>query len=439
MSRQYSDGQLRELSKSLPQLVLEALAAGDRRRVDQLLPQMAAAHATLHALGTATLARIWGKWLREQGEQRTTAMLDRIGRRMMEAYIEQWRSGLDAETIGDLLALYRHQIGADIGLEAADATALRFKLAPCGSGGLMLRRGFEQKMPQWYRRTEDGTPIYCRGCKSLQHALNEAAGAEVWRTDIDSAAVGNCRMTFRPRQAADSLFDDERIEEITKSRAQRALERTAAGDYAIEDLIEDQQYDWKPWHDAIMVWSEYTFAGCVEFGGMDYLQECLRECYDSAFSFIYSSMESFATDAERVFALAQSWHYHQGAFRLEEEEDRFVFILDPCGSGGRLLREEMHKDMFHYGTELAPLVAEPHDLTFQRRDFPLYCSHCSSGNRDQFAGNPLVFVIDGHAQLRRGMACRQYVWKKDAPRRIERRFLEQVGMTELIPLRQIDA
>lgn len=438
MTRQYSDAQLRAMSKSLPELAREALAAGDRVRLRRLLEQMAMAHATLHTLGSATLARIWGKWHREFGEERTAAMLDRIGRRMMEPYIAQWRRAEEQETIGDLLALYKHQVGAAITPVAQDGRDLELRLAPCGSGGVMLLRGFERKMPQWYRRCEDGTPIFCRGCKSLQNALNEAAGEVVWNTAIDGDSVGACHMSFRRQAGIGAVFSDAQLQDMTHSRAQRAIDRVDAGDYDIEALIDGQQHDWKPWHDSIMVWSEYTFAGCVEFGGMDYLEECLKECYDSAFAFIYQSMEQFASDTERVFALAQSWHYHQGAFRLEEEDDRFVFVLDPCGSGGRLFREEMHKDMFHYGTELAPIVAQPHTLTFGREQFPLYCSHCASGNRDQFNGNPLVFVVDGHAQLRRGMACRQYVWKKDAPRRVEKALLQQVGMAELIPLRSVD-
>ena len=105
-------------------------------------------------------------------------------------------------------------------------------------------------------------------------------------------------------------------------------------------------------------------------------------------------------------------------------------MLDPCGSGGRLFREEMTKDRFHYGTDLAPIVKEPHVLTFGRKDFPLYCTHCASGNREQFQGKPLIFVVDGHAQMLRGMPCRQYVWKKGAKPVVERRLLQQVGMDD---------
>ena len=440
MSRLFSEEQLKEMSKSLPQLAKEALHDKDYGRCHLLLQQMANAHATLHALGSATLARIWGKWHREHGEQTTVDMLDRIGKRMMEPYVKQLQEGREKETFEDLLAIYKHQMGAVISPALQQQDEVAFNLTPCGSGGTFLLRGYEKKYPEWHQRLEDQTPVYCRGCKSLQKALNDAVGDTVWRTEINQSVTGACTMTFHRRDKnAPPLYSAAELYQMTRTRAQQAIEKAGAGNYDIEALIENQQHDWKPWHDTLMCWSEYTFAACIELGGMDYLDECLRECYDSAFTFIYKSMESFNNDAQRIVALAQNWHYHMGAFRLQEEDDRFVFILDPCGSGGRIFREEMHKDMFHYGTDLAPLSQQPHNMTFQRKDFPTYCSHCASGNRDQFNGNPLVFVIDGHAQIRRGMTCRQYVWKMDAPRRVEQSLLDQVGMTQLIPTRQLDA
>ncbi len=431
MSKIFTHEELLELSKSLPQQALEALKAGKIGKLCHLLLQMSAAHTTLHFLGVATITRIWGKWHGDEGEEKTRAMLDRIGRRVMEPFITQFKAGKEKEMIIDILDIYKHHAGATIVPVAQDNVEIIFDLTPCGSGGINTLRGFEKKMPQWYTRCADGTPIFCVGCKSLQKAVNDACGEKIWTTEINESVPGSCRMKFRQvKTAGEQLFSANELYDVTRTRTTKAIEKVANGRIDIEDLIEDQQNDWGPWHDLMIVWNEYTFAACREMGGMDYLEDCLREGYDSGFSFLYTSMESFKTDAERVSALAQNWHYHQGKFRIEEEEDRFAFILDPCGSGGRLLREEMNKDMFHYGTDLAPMIAEKHDLTFQRENFPLYCVHCASGNRDQFSGKPLIFVVDGHAQMERGMPCRQYVWKKGARSRPELSLLIQVGMSD---------
>ncbi len=434
MARLFTDQELRELEKSLPQRALEALAARDVPLLSHLLLRMSTAHTALHYLGTACISRIWGKWHRDHGEEKTQAMLERIGRRVMEPYARQFMEGREKETIQDLVGLFKQQSGARVVPQAQADGEVVFDLAPCGTGGLNVLRGFEKTMPQWYRRFSDGTPVFCVGCKALQKSMNDACGTQVWSTEISSSVPGNCRLRFRQNATAgQTLFPRGELQSVTRTRAELALERVAAGNLDVAKLIEGQQYDWGQWHDTMLVWNEYTFAAAVELGGMDYLQDCLREGYDSGFGFLYASMEAFPSDRERVDALAQNWHYHQGAFRIEEEDDRFTFILDPCGSGGRMFREEMTKDRFHYGTDLAPIAREPHVLTFGRRDFPLYCTHCASGNLEQFQGKPLIFVVDGHAQMRRGMPCRQYLWKKGATPRVDPRLLQQVGMGDATP------
>jgi len=126
----------------------------------------------------------------------------------------------------------------------------------------------------------------------------------------------------------------------------------------------------------------------------------------------------------------QMWHYHQATFRVEEEEDRFAFILDPCGSGGRMYRSDMHKARFQYGIGMPCLTQEPANISFNRKDFPVYCTHCASSNRDQFEGNPFTFVIDGHAMKDPTSPCIQYLYKKAARREVSPEMLAQVGIPD---------
>jgi hypothetical protein len=52
---------------------------------------------------------------------------------------------------------------------------------------------------------------------------------------------------------------------------------------------------------------------------------------------IFLSRKIFGTD------ICNSTGYHGGRFRLEETDTEFVFTLDPCGSGGRLVRFGSYK------------------------------------------------------------------------------------------------
>jgi hypothetical protein len=167
MSRIFTDQELKELSKSLPQQAMEALKAGEIAKLGHLLLRMSAAHTALHFLGVATITRIWDKWHLEYGEKKTQSMLDRIGRLAMETFIKQFQEGKEKETITDIIDIYKHQAGAKIAPVAQENDEIVFDLSPCGSGGMNVLKGFEKKMPQWYTRFEDGTPIFCVGCKSL--------------------------------------------------------------------------------------------------------------------------------------------------------------------------------------------------------------------------------------------------------------------------------
>src|SRR5690606_26085665 len=194
MPRQFSEHQLHDLSKPLAQLALEAIAAGDNERCLDLLRQMAGAHAALHALGTATLARIWGKWYREQGEDATAAMLSRIGARMAEPYVHQLREGQVGGAIADLLAVFKHQMGTVIEILGQEGEALRLLLSPCGSGGSSLRCGFETDSLTWRTGFSHGAPVHCRGCTAVQEGVDQGWGKTVWRTEVSAEVAGDCNM-----------------------------------------------------------------------------------------------------------------------------------------------------------------------------------------------------------------------------------------------------
>jgi hypothetical protein len=419
--RLFSDAELAEFEKAPSQLAAEALAAGDLPRVTALLAEMEAGHKPLHVLGLHTLARMWGKYRALYGEARVDAALRFMAGRLVDHWAERWRAGETQATIAGLVAIYRNHAGAELDAEETVET-VTIALAPCGAGGMLIRQKWAERNPDLYAPFEDGTPVFCRGCKALQAAFNERCGAEVWRTEIAPDDSGACRMTFA-----------KPAEPLVRSRVAEAQERIAQGRTDIEELLPMQQQDWRPWHDFMLCWLEYSFAAFHDEGGYDLLHEIFLECYESVFYPRYAVFEQWS-EAERLQRSAWSWHYHMGRFRIVEEEHRFAFILDPCGSGARLFRGDVQEPPFAYGAPGAKLTKEPHMLSFGRTEFPLYCSHCAATNATQIDGLPLIFLIDGHAQLRPGMPCRQYLYKNGAPREVEARLLRQIGRDRVAPL-----
>lgn len=437
MTRQYTEAELADIAKPFEAHAIDALRRGDIRRVETLLEAMRQGPAGLDALSGHTLSRKAGKLRRDLGEGPARVALARIGAQLMRTWALQYSRGDERGAIADLVAIFREQGGAKLSPLRESDESVVLDLAPCGSGGRLERQGLPEKHPDWYGGWSDGVSSFCQICKACQGALNEAVGAEVWTTQ--KGPEGSCRLTFAKIETRGGiLFDETERVTLVETRLVRARAKLAAGDTDIEDLLEGQRKDWTPWHDFGFVCLEYFYAIALEVGGADYLDEVLSETYEPAFHAGFPRYAAMSDD-DLVREMARTWNYHCTDFTIEEEDDRFVFRLDPCGSGGRLFRGRMWRDMFHYGEPLSPIMPEPHDINFNRCGAPAYCTHCAASNRAQLEGassesHPLFFVIDGHAQMKPGEACRQFSYKKHAAReKVDPALFRQIGLTPPTP------
>lgn len=419
MARQFSRQELDDLARPFEENALAALEAGDLDSVRHWLDQMASAPAGLDALSMHALTRKMAKLRQDYGDDEARSLLQAIGHQLMATWHRQFVDGDEKGAIADLVRVYRYQ--GDAALQPLQETddEVVLDLAPCGTGGRIDRLGLPQRHSDWYGPWDDGITSFCQGCKACQQALNDAVGETVWSTE--KGENGYCRMTFSKGSAKGRrMFSDDERETLVKTRVQQARERLDQGDTDIADLLKGQRKEWKPWHDFGVVWLEYFYATALNKDGPDYLDEMLAQTYEPAFDAgfpRYAALDDKALVAE----VAKTWNYHCADFTVEEEDDRFVFRLDPCGSGGRLFRGEMWRDMFHYGEPLSPLMEQPHNINFNRHQAPTYCTHCAASNRAQLrdgpeGSNPRFFVIDGHAQQRPGQPCRQFSYKKQANR-----------------------
>lgn len=429
MARMFSDEQLRDIAEPLADKALRALASRDTVALNGLLCEMASGPAGVEGLTLHVLARFAGELRKDLGEEAATSLLDRVGAQLMRSFVADYEGGREREVIGDLISVFKHQGGGNLVPVVETDEEVVFDLAPCGSGGRFILDGTIDESPEWYGRWSDGVSSYCQLCKACQRALNTGAGAEVWTTEISNRVPGRCTLRFHKRQTQGRvLFPGDQLYSVTKTKIRLALEKTARHDYRIADLLKDQHRDWMPWHDFAISLAAYVFGACQELRGTKYLAAKLETAYNSVFRLFYPVFRKLGDEAHLRY-LCKSHHYHMMSFTLAEEDDRFVFRLDPCGSGGRLYRGQMWRNLFQYGGELAPLIRKPDNVTFNRGDFPAYCSHCASHNRDEFLSDVLYFVNDGHAQMRPGMACLQFTYKHGVHvDRVDSRLLQQVGM-----------
>jgi len=103
-----------------------------------------------------------------------------------------------------------------------------------------------------------------------------------------------------------------------------------------------------------------------------------RDAYDTARRPWPESVPLLLADAAASLRGHLSGPQRTGEVSLREEEDRWVFRFDPCGSGGRTLRPDANSDgaartgaPYGFG-----VTAEQHDWAWRTEGVCLYCVHC---------------------------------------------------------------
>ena len=168
----------------------------------------------------------------------------------------------------------------------------------------------------------------------------------------------------------------------------------------------DQEYVWA--HDGMrnlnvrMQDSVYRRFGRAEGDRM--ADEVYQRMTDWAFA---------ATDApdfrEQVRTFALLWHWHRTPVRIVEDAEKVSYIMQPCGSGGRLVN-----DGAYLPSARRPLgvLEEASFASFSERNFPSWCAHCAFSNRGYLRRGIPTFVLEGWSDHRRWGGCAAHSYKQ---------------------------
>jgi hypothetical protein len=154
--------------------------------------------------------------------------------------------------------------------------------------------------------------------------------------------------------------------------------------------------------------------------GDDPLEQSLKYCADILIKPLNDSMAdlSFRETVETFAALFRS-HTGRG-LTIEEDDEKVTLILNPCGSGGRMVKE----GYFAPPKNLLK-VNDAQAITFGRNNFPCYCCHCAVLHHVmpiEWSGKPFPPIEVGSGP---GDPCKWHFYKD--PAAIPERYYEQVG------------
>jgi hypothetical protein len=217
------------------------------------------------------------------------------------------------------------------------------------------------------------------------------------------------------------LFTEEELEEMGTRTDELILKAIEEGDIKKARRLVLRMYkEFKAMHDieVAMVTSVLSFIG-NRFG-----DETLHEA-------LHGMLSCWVKDAARAYekvgdpkARAKMFAYglkgHGQGIKVEEDNEKFTFIWETCGSGGELVRDGSYGPPRNFYK-----VKEPQLMTYGKPDFPAYCAHCifHAIVGIEETGVPLyIHVPPDNPGVE---PCRMYIYKD--PKAIPAEYYEIVG------------
>lgn len=225
-------------------------------------------------------------------------------------------------------------------------------------------------------------------------------------------------------------FTREELNEMSRPTMDRAIEAMDRGDIdEARRLCEEMKHEWRALHDLMVE----GIAGLISFVadrmGEDAVEDAWRYGNDRTWKRDVKKIARYPRK-EIVRALAATWRAHStsgkgphpGSFTITEDDEKFTFSMNPCGSGQRLVRMGKYE-----GDDGFKLTERAHDWSYGREGFPMYCTHCAFMNEVQpieWLGFP-IYPSDPPDDYSRD-PCVWY-WYKD-PADIPARHWERYGL-----------
>ena len=229
----------------------------------------------------------------------------------------------------------------------------------------------------------------------------------------------------------DRWFSEEELRDMARPTMERIVEAIDDGDLEqAKRLAREGQGEWLMLHD-LMAESILALASFVQDKLGD---EGVKEAWETTTERGWKRHHDAINRLDRrtiVGLLAATWRAHSaggvgehpGRFTITEDDEKVTFTMNPCGSGQRLVRRGLYESAGYGRTR------EAHDWSYGRKDFPLYCTHCSFMNESlpiQWSGFP-IYPSDPPDDYSTD-PCTWY-WYKD-PADIPARHWERHGMAK---------
>ena len=226
------------------------------------------------------------------------------------------------------------------------------------------------------------------------------------------------------------IFSKEKIEEFNKDFMGLAMEALEDGDIEkAKHWIRRQDENKDLLHDLYLHWTAAFMDWIYRHDGEDAAVQAVRETVNqwvAPFAKIKSDLIEQVGIVGYVEFMVDSLRMHSmyPGLTIEEDDEKFIFTMQPCGSGGRLIDGGFYEGPFGYAK-----LKKPGVHTWGETDMPIYCSHCPWAQEifpvQMYGDGAQLWIHSSPFPKKPGDPCVQYIFKD--PKYIPDHFYDRIG------------
>ena len=209
------------------------------------------------------------------------------------------------------------------------------------------------------------------------------------------------------------IFTQEELDRMAAQTQDLAKEAIDAGNYQeAKDLIDKMYGELAFLHDGATAWIAGLHTHIYNKYGAKALEEAEREAHTLEMKIALKPAngdDKYRDMRAHIMHTASTLHGHvHQPMTIEEDDEKFIFTVSPCGSGGRLM------EMGAYTPEVGfALIKEASPMTYGLTDFPCYCVHCPVTEMLGLEKNGLFRRVHPRTQENVHSSTCQFVFYKD--------------------------
>lgn len=221
----------------------------------------------------------------------------------------------------------------------------------------------------------------------------------------------------------DRLFSEAELREMEKRSVDRLTEAIEAGETEKAKQIAKRMYnEFLSMHDLYRNWTTATLSEIGKRFGDQALEEIMTAGVKAWWTPNLEKMaEGSPTLQQRIKMFVAGLRGHLQPMHIEEDEEKVVIQMRPCGSGGRLVLEGKYE-----GPNAFLTIEKPQRMTYNRANFPVYCAHEPPMELVDIEKNGAPFVVVEPAAVLGKEHCSFIIYKDKS--KVPAKYYERLGL-----------